>query len=463
MKIQVTKLGPLEQAEFELGAMTIICGKNNTGKTYATYALFGFFALWRGSIFIQVPDKQIRQLLNKGAIELDIQEYVENAEKTLEDGCSSFTRQFFKIFASRLPSFSESEFMVRLESSEIHLADHFKRTMRTDATQLFSISKTPESSFLNVSLLVEKKKIEVPREIIGWIVGNALKEIIFGNSFPTPFIVSTERTGAAIFRNEIKIPRDRLAEQLEAMEMGLSPLELLAGVYSDYALPIKTNLDFSQQLEEIAKKDSFITTRHKDILDDFTDIIGGDCLITRNNELYYVPKGTKIKLTINESSSSVRSLLAIGFYLKHVAQPGDLLMVDKPELNLHPENQRRLARLFVRLVNLGIKVFMTTHSDYIIKELNTLIMLNHDPEHLVEIMETEGYRREELLSIDKIRVYIAEKRSILKKGNKNKSAGLTLVPADIDSRLGIEVTSFDDTIDQMNRIQEAILFNGGES
>jgi predicted ATPase len=44
-------------------------------------------------------------------------------------------------------------------------------------------------------------------------------------------------------------------------------------------------------------------------------------------------------------------------------------MVDEPELNLHPENQRRVARLFARLINLGIKVFITTHSDYIVKEL----------------------------------------------------------------------------------------------
>ena len=57
-------------------------------------------------------------------------------------------------------------------------------------------------------------------------------------------------------------------------------------------------------------------------------------------------------------------------------------MIDEPELNLHPDNQRRIARLLARLVNLGIKVFITTHSSYIIKELNTLIMLNRDEPHL---------------------------------------------------------------------------------
>jgi ABC-type multidrug transport system ATPase subunit len=138
-------------------------------------------------------------------------------------------------------------------------------------------------------------------------------------------------------------------------------------------------------------------------------------------------------------------------------------MVDEPELNLHPENQRRVARLFARLVNLGIKVFITTHSDYIIKELNTLIMLNSTKPHLVSIAKREGYKPEELLSPDKLRVYIAEKNLVQIPGNSKKTKCQTLVAADIDPELGIEARSFDTTIDDMNRIQEAIIFSNEEA
>ncbi|MEY2911767.1 MAG: hypothetical protein RLZZ184_1076 [Cyanobacteriota bacterium] len=34
MKIKVKNLGTLREAEFTLGDLTIICGCNNTGKTY---------------------------------------------------------------------------------------------------------------------------------------------------------------------------------------------------------------------------------------------------------------------------------------------------------------------------------------------------------------------------------------------------------------------------------------------
>lgn len=194
------------------------------------------------------------------------------------------------------------------------------------------------------------------------------------------------------------------------------------------------------------------------MLSKFADIIGGDYNVTSNDELYYIPKRKRLRLSMDESSSAVRSLLDIGFYLRHVAQPGDLLMVDEPELNLHPENQRRVARLFARIVNLGVKVFITTHSDYIIKELNTLIMLHQDKPHLRRIAEREGYRPEELISPDKIKVYIAEKVSLKREGKTRKSPCQTLTPADIDPELGIEVRTFDTTIETMNRIQEEILW-----
>jgi len=123
---------------------------------------------------------------------------------------------------------------------------------------------------------------------------------------------------------------------------------------------------------------------------------------------------------MDESSSAVRSLLDIAFYLRHVAAPGDLLMVDEPELNLHPENQRKIARLFARLVNIGIKVFITTHSDYIIKELNTLIMLNQGGARLNALAEREHYGQSELLVPEKVRVYIAEKNLIKLDGAQRK-------------------------------------------
>lgn len=462
MKISIKNLGAIKQAEFTLGELTIICGGNNTGKTYATYALFGFLSFWRDAFSIKVPDADVQRLLNEGNIELELKDYVNNASDILKNGCEAFTKQLPHVFASSDKHFTDSFFAVELDPNDIQPSSTFERTMGAAKAQLFSISKKANSPLVTISLLVEKEKVKIPQEVISRIIGDALKDIVFEHLFPHPFIVSAERTGAAIFRKELNFARNRLLEEMSSMEKDINPFELLSKVYTDYALPVKSNVEFTRQLEELAKKESFIAKDYQAILNDFADIIGGDYLVTKNDELYYVPKGKKIKLTMDESSSAVRSLLDIGFYLRHVAAPGDLLMVDEPELNLHPENQRRVARLFARLVNIGIKVFITTHSDYIIKELNTLIMFNQRSDRLVALAKREHYGESEFLNPEKLRVYIAEEALIKLDGAQRKTKCQTLVAADIDRRLGIEARSFDKTIEDMNRIQDEIVWGGDE-
>lgn len=463
MKITVKNLGAIEQAEFELGDMTIICGKNNTGKTYATYALFGFLSYWKEEFFVDIEENIIQKLLTEGAVCIEINEYLDHAVAIIQQACAGYSRQLANVFASSEKYFSETNFSIEVNPSEIIPVVEFEKNMGAAKSQLFSIVKKFSSMAVSISLLVDKENIKIPTPIIKRIIGDALKEIVFGSVFPNPFIASAERTGAAIFRKELNFARNRLLEQIGSLDKDIHPFELLTRVYADYALPVKTNVDFTRQLEDIAKRDSFIAKNHPDILKDFAEIIGGEYVVTQNDELYYVPHGKKIKLTMDESSSAVRSLLDIGFYIRHVVQHGDLLMVDEPELNLHPENQRKVARLFARLLNIGIKVFITTHSDYIVKELNTLIMLNHQGETLNRLRDQYHYRKDELLSAQQVRVYIAERQSICKDGNQRKSSCQTLTTADIDPHLGIEARSFDNTIDEMNEIQEAILFAGEDA
>ncbi|MEG4022602.1 AAA family ATPase [Microcoleus sp. S13C4] len=460
MKIKIKNLGALKQAEFTLGDLTIICGGNNTGKTYATYALFGFLSTWQDRFPIKINADKIDLLLADGVVRLDIPEYVEQTEKILAEGCHAYTKELPKIFAAPSERFKETKFQVSLDTTNIDLSTQFDLKIGSGEASLFSITKKQKSTELFVTLLVEKEKVKIPREILELIIADALKNMIFAQLFPRPFIASSERTGAAIFRKDLNFDRNRLFKEIgQASQDDINLVKLLLKDYGDYALPIKTNVDFMRKLETIAKNSSFISDNHPDVLEDFADIIGGEYTVTRNDELYYVPKKRKqVKLSMDESSSAVRSLLDIGFYLRHQARIGDLLMVDEPELNLHPENQRRVARLLARLVNLGIKIFITTHSDYIIKELNTLIMLNHDKPHLKRIAKEEGYLEAELISSEKIKVYIAEEVLIQLDGKTRKTKCQTLTAADIDPELGIEARSFDKTIETMNRIQETIIW-----
>ena len=458
MKIKVKNLGVLRQAEFETGDLTIICGRNNTGKTYTTYALYGFLASWRELMFLEIERDKLSQLFAQGSTTIELQKYIVNITNIVDTTCKRYIDRLPTVFSSSKNKLSDASFNISINPDEICLVDSFEKQVSSRDNILFSLIWSTDNGELKISLIGDKEALrQLSFSSIQKIITDDIKNIILSKIFPNPFIASAERTGATIFRKDLNLARNRLLEQMNSVDKESDAFALLfKSMYSEYAIPVKDNVDFARQLEDISKKDSFLNTEHQELLSDFSNILGGEFTVTKNDELFFSPQGQKAKLTMDESSSSVRSLLEIGFYLRHVAKPGDFLMIDEPELNLHPENQRLMARLLARLVNVGIKVFITTHSDYIIKELNTLIMLNQDKPALKKIAEKEGYKSEELLSSDRVKVYIAKEDLVKLNGMERRTLCITLVPAEIFPNLGIKVESFDTAIDDMNRIQDSI-------
>lgn len=452
MKVKLKNLGVLKQAEFELGNLTILCGGNNTGKTYATYALFGFLHyMHNDSIGSLLEGTELEKRITGNVLRISITEYIQLVLKQLHVFCNLYTKKLPKVFSMSEDKFLESYFMVEIDT-EYYLSDLQKKISIKNMEDLPHIKITMEEQNTLVIELENKSDSKSMDYFMGYCT--AFFSFFHLVGFPSPFIISSERTGAAIFRKELNFARSRLLEEIN-QNKNLDPRKLMATAYQDYPLPVKENLEFSGNLDSITKHKSFIQEKHPEILEDFADIIGGSYTLNSQNELRYTPKThPRMKLSMDESSSAVRSLVDLGFFLKHVANPRHLLIIDEPELNLHPENQRRVARLLARLVNIGIKVLITTHSDYMIREFNTLIMLNQDKPHLEKVMADEGYKPEELLAVDKIKAYVAG--AVTPKNRKTPY--YTLTPIEVAPDSGMEISSFETTLDTMNRIQESIIW-----
>ena len=97
----------------------------------------------------------------------------------------------------------------------------------------------------------------------------------------------------------------------------------------------------------------------------------------------------------------------------------------------------RLARLLARMVRVGLKVLLTTHSDYLVKEINNLIMLSSPFADKAEITAKLGYGEHECISPATVRAYVAENNS------------LTRCKVD---RFGIDMPIFDHTIEGINGV-----------
>jgi hypothetical protein len=217
---------------------------------------------------------------------------------------------------------------------------------------------------------------------------------------------------------------------------------------SRYARPIKEEINFVRDIVDVhSKNKSPLIKEHPELAKLLKDIVGGDYKVEGGQIYFTFQKEGKVEeIPLYIASSTVKSQLDMSFYLKHLAKKGDILLMDEPEQYLHPTNQRKMARLFVRLIKAGVKVLVTTHSDYLIKELNNLIILGNEFEERSQIMKKYNYTEEEVLDKSKVKVYIAEKQ--------------TLVAASIDNT-GIEVPSFDEEIDEMNDFYDDVLFAVG--
>jgi ABC-type multidrug transport system ATPase subunit len=131
--------------------------------------------------------------------------------------------------------------------------------------------------------------------------------------------------------------------------------------------------------------------------------------------------------------------------------------MDEPEMSLHPANQRLLTRLLARLVNAGVKVFLTTHSDYILREFNTLIVGKGHREQINSALGKEIYHDENFLDSDRVRLYTATDEKQANPETGKKSVVHILRQEEIDPDEGMKVGSFDDEIDAMNRVQDILI------
>ena len=108
------------------------------------------------------------------------------------------------------------------------------------------------------------------------------------------------------------------------------------------------------------------------------------------------------KFTLGQTSSMVSELAPLILFLKYLVRPGDLLILEEPESHLHPAAQLQMARGIARLVNAGVQVLITTHSNDFTGQINNLISMSNTSE---ETWKSLGLEPEECLQPAQVSAY----------------------------------------------------------
>jgi len=86
----------------------------------------------------------------------------------------------------------------------------------------------------------------------------------------------------------------------------------------------------------------------------------------------FVDNGKRRNISLIYASSSVSELAPIVLFIRYYLSIDDIFIVEEPEAHLHPGAQREIASMLVELVNAGVNVVITTHSDVILEQISNL-------------------------------------------------------------------------------------------
>ena len=90
-------------------------------------------------------------------------------------------------------------------------------------------------------------------------------------------------------------------------------------------------------------------------------------------EILYRPRNATRSMGLGEASSMVSELAPMVLFLRDCICADDTLIIEEPEAHLHPAAQAEMAHTLARLVNAGVRVVATTHSDWLLKAFGNLI------------------------------------------------------------------------------------------
>jgi predicted ATPase len=434
LRIKVKDFGVIKEGEIKLKPLTIFFGKNNTGKTYVGYLIWGIFDTHICPHFLKFKIINInRDIISK--LKSIITNYT--TEKIqFGDVKLHLKRPYIKrIFNYENIDFKELEISTNEKLEYEVIARFFKNSVNEElADEILSnflneekmknkkINKLcigifenfPWAAFFrsvekDIAVGIEDKIIkkdkgleriikDVILSVYEIILKTTIKDVIYLPASKSGLILSSGLFIDKLFDSSaiFKIYGESKASEEER----LSFPEPLKDFMRIYLKPDLYNPDINQEYQDIA----LLFENH---------IIKGKLVYDKDmNKLMYITK-EGITIPFHCASSSVVETIPLLKLLKYskLIKKGTLLIIEEPEAHLHPDAQRIFARAIVKLINKGVYVLLITHSPYILQQINNCIKLHYlektgKNEKLKTFLKEHKYGEDEILNPEKVAPYL---------------------------------------------------------
>jgi len=105
-----------------------------------------------------------------------------------------------------------------------------------------------------------------------------------------------------------------------------------------------------------------------DIRKQMTDLMGGEFKKDEMGRYYFDKQGQRIELVNTATGIKTFGIFQV-LSQNHWLNENTVLILDEPEVHLHPKWQLEMAKVIVELVKNGVKVVVNSHSPYMIEAL----------------------------------------------------------------------------------------------
>ena len=451
MRINYKDFGPLKTGFLELSNLTVICGSNNCGKTYIAHSIDYIQNEYLPSMYDKISkllsDKIKKLLLVSPSIEFKVQDYYDELHHNnlITNLNAKIKKEIASYFSVSDDFFKDSSLKIQISYEEVLAAFKKSRIVISIDNELY-LKKDSGSYMYSFKQIIDEKNITDENKTYQLHLVEAIARDVVKDSFNemgvTAFTIPGERSGLALlYKSYIS----------EAMDVAFDitsvpPTKIKANMNTNVKIT-RPVLNYIKFLNGPYNGPRFHNKPRESF--DFSmssSLLSGNLIIESNN-IQYKPSDTDMALDLYMASSSVKSLLGLDLFLRYGVDFGyQTLIIDEPELNLHPKLQREIAKVLAHISNSGVKVIITTHSEFIMNELNILLNINSLSPNLQEKYFKEyGYNQKMLLSTEGYRAYTV------------KDCSLELMS--FDKQEGYIINSFNDTILNLNTIINELIID----
>ena len=388
--ISVRNFGPIAEADIALRPLTVFIGPSNTGKTYFSMLIYALHKTFDG--FSNFPISLIQDMLFE--ILHDPLELSPEVEKKIQVIFDKLNTKGGMFTFSDLPDLVRNEIQFVLEDFDL-LLDELESCLDVDSG--FEMSKSTDSTrrdmtigleaheknqkFWNYKMVVSESDVDVTGEVDADMPFRSIDEQRSDKTRGySGFLKPLNKLGGEE-REVYYLPATRSGFMQSHSVISSSLVARATRTSSEHfpEIPVFTAglSDFLQQiiLYKADKKPNSDVAAIADVLE--SNILSGKIIWAPSPsgypEFLYRPREMGEEIRLSQASSMVSELAPLVLFLRGIIKPGDTLIIEEPEAHLHPGAQTEIAATLARLVRVGVRVVVTTHSDWLLKEIGNLI------------------------------------------------------------------------------------------